>query len=389
MMNMENLLTNLDSLDSCGELSGSRYYKPVSAIQQYIHGGIPEYPHISTRRAASVSFRQDRYQGVNYKKAVIFLMSNGCEWALKDGHGCAMCGHIAKQTRQDRKIPGADYISQLDQEFEMLDFKEYPILGLFNNGSFLNDNEIPSSARIQILKKINARQDIKMVVLETRPEFVTEKRIKEIRDLLSDKYVEIAVGLELKSDLYRTICLNKGFSLQRYNTTAALIARHLHLRTYVFLKPPLLTEEESIREAVETVEHAFHAGSSTVSLEGCTIQDYTLVKYLYDRHLYQPPWLWSILEVIKQTWRKGQLVAGLFQFYPSPSSVPHNCDSCSQTVLAAICRYNETLDEAAFHGLTCQCKEKWQKLLKEKPIPFEKRLAVYNTLKNEMNRKRN
>jgi radical SAM enzyme (TIGR01210 family) len=138
-------------------------------------------------------------------------MSNGCEWALTGAHGCTMCGHLAKQTRENRLISAHDHISQFEKEFKKIDFKEYPLVNIFNNGSFLNDNEIAPHARTEILKMVNADPDIKMLVIESRPEFVTEDKIKGLRRLLPGKWVEVAIGLELKDDYYRILCLNKGF----------------------------------------------------------------------------------------------------------------------------------------------------------------------------------
>jgi radical SAM enzyme (TIGR01210 family) len=197
-----------------GDLKKSEYYQLISEAQEIIHAQIPK-ENFSTDKvaAAETGLREEIFGGVNYKRAVIYLMSNGCEWALKSAHGCVMCGHLAKQIRQNKAISVDDYLKQFDEEFEKIDFKSYPILNLYNNGSFINDNEIPPEARKGILKKINNNPDIKMLVLETRPEFVTREKISEIKRLIPDKHVELGVGLEIKDDFYRGICINKGFSL--------------------------------------------------------------------------------------------------------------------------------------------------------------------------------
>jgi radical SAM enzyme (TIGR01210 family) len=288
-----------------------------------------------------------------------------------------MCGHLARQTRQETRLSADDHVRQFQAEFKRLDFRQYPLLNLFNNGSFLNDNEIAPAARRRILQQINANPHIRMVVLESRPEFVSAGKIAEIRQLLPDKQVEIALGLELKNDLYRSLCLNKGFSLKQYDAAAALVCAALHLRTYVFLKPPFLSEQESIDEAVDTVEHAFSRGSTTVSLEACTVQDYTLVRCLYDTGQFKPPWLWSILEVVKRCYRPGRrLVVGMFRFFPSPQVVPFNCHQCSGAVMEALDHYNRTLDVAPFADLCCPCREKWQTQLTEPLPPLSQRIET-------------
>jgi radical SAM enzyme (TIGR01210 family) len=227
-----------------------------------------------------------------------------------------------------------------------------------------------------------------MLVLETRPEFVTEDKIKEIKRLVPGKHVEIAMGLEIKEDFFRRICVNKGFTLEQYTRAAEIITKHLYLRTYVLLKPPFLTEKEAVDIAIETINYAFTAGSTTVSLEACTIQDYTLVKYLADKNLYHTPWLWSILEVIKSTVGPGKTVIGLFQFFPSPKIVPYNCDKCSNSVMGAIRKYNQTLEVNTFDQLTCECKKEWEKEIKKEQLPFEERLRnIFHYLKSKQNEK--
>lgn len=383
--NIQELAGKLQNTGLKGELKKSQYYQLISETQKIIHAKIPKENCSKDRVAAEeIGVREEIFDGINYKRAVVYLMSNGCEWALKSAHGCMMCGHLAKQIRNDKPISIEDYLKQFEEEFEKIDFKKYPILNLYNNGSFINDNEIHPEARKGMLRMINRNPHIKMLVLETRPEFVTEEKVREIKRLIPDKHIELGVGLEIKNDFYRRICINKGFSLQRYNHAASIITKYLNLRTYVLLKPLFLTEKEAIEQAIETIEYAFAIGNTTVSLEACTIQDYTLMKYLYERGLYSTPWLWSIVEVVKKVKTPGKLIVGLFKFFPSPSSVPHNCDRCNEEVMERIIQYNRTLDPKTFNGLTCECKKEWSRILKEKPLPFKERLKPIPEILDEL-----
>jgi|WetSurSiteA1Bulk_404760.scaffolds.fasta_scaffold06079_2 archaeosine synthase beta-subunit len=376
---------DLNSTGLEGELKKSQYYPLISEAQKLIHEKIPnEICNTDKVAAAEVGLREEIFEGINYKRAVVYLMSNGCEWALKSAHGCLMCGHLAKQTRRDKTISVDDYLKQFEEEFELIDFEKNPILNLYNNGSFINDSEIPAAARRGMLKKINGNPHIKMLVIESRPEFVTEEKVREIKELVPDKHVEIGVGLEIKDDFYRGICINKGFSLHRFNAAAELITKYLNLRTYVLLKPLFLTEKESIDNAIETVEHSFEVGATTVSLEASTIQDYTLMSYFYKHGLYTTPWLWSILEIVKRAKPTGKLIVGLFKFFPSPSAVPNNCELCNEKVMNTIIQYNQTLNKRAFNGLTCDCKNEWEEVLKEKPMPFDERLKPIPELLAEL-----
>jgi len=351
-----------------------RYLKHISTLQKQIHDQIPDEQYNTGKVPVPTDIRQENFNGVNYRRAVMYLMSNGCEWALSSGHGCTMCGHLAKQTRKKEPISAGEYYQQFVSEFAQIDFKQFPLLNLYNNGSILNDNEMPTAARRDILEKINLQPDIKMLVLETRPEYVTEEVLTEIKQMVPDKHVEIAIGLEMKDDFLRTICINKGFSLKQYDRAADLIVRHLNLRTYVLLKPAFLSESEAVWEAISTIRHAFSKGAATVSLEACTIQDYTMVRFLADRGLYRPPWLWSIREAVRSTAHLGKLVIGMFRFFPSPVEVPYNCNRCSQDVMDAFARYNRRLDPVVLESLDCPCKKEWEMEMKEPLPPLEERL---------------
>ncbi|MCK4258347.1 MAG: archaeosine biosynthesis radical SAM protein RaSEA [Halanaerobiales bacterium] len=375
-MEITHSLEQLETLNTQGPLKNSHYFKIISELMGKIHEQIVSEQFNNSLVATSTETREENFQGVNYKRAVMYLMSNGCEWARKSGHGCTMCGHLAKQTRTEKPLSVENYLEQFEKEFANINLKTHPLLNLYNNGSFFNDNEIQAEARIGIYKIINQNPDVKMVVLETRPEFVDEEKIQELKTCLPDKYVEIAIGLEMKDDFLRYLCINKGFSLQQYNRAAKLIIKDFHLRTYVMLKPPFLMEKESIDQVIETIHHAFSVGSTTVSLETCTIQDYTLVNYLAQRNSYQTAWLWSILEVVQRTAHLGKLIVGLFQFYPSPTKVPYNCEKCSDKVINALCKYNKTLDVQALSGLDCDCKKDWEKTLNQEDEPLLQRLNV-------------
>ncbi len=374
-----NKLGSIENLIMDETREESYYFPEIGEVMARMHGNIPTAIYNTTEVPVSTNIREEFFEGKFYSRAVMYLLTNGCEWALKGANGCTMCGHLVKQTRRDEQISDEDLISQFRKEFALVDFVENPFLNLYNNGSFLNKREISAYARNEILKIISSNKDIKMLVLETRPEFVCEDDIIEIKELLPDIHVEVAIGLELFDDYYRAICINKGFTLSQYDKAAKIITKYLNLRTYVLLKPPFLTENESIEEACKAIEHAFSMGSRTVSIEGCTVQDHTLVKYLYDLGMYNPPKLWSIIEVIKRVKAKGQLIIGMFQFYPSPDTVPNNCERCNKNINDKFKLYNQTLDREIFNSLSCDCIQEWEKLQVKPTIPFNMRVENFIT----------
>lgn len=349
--------------DKKSKLGESLFTKELAELMGNIHADIPKC-NANTYKIASFDEREEFFNDKNYKRAVVYIRSNGCEWAIKSGNGCTMCGHLSEQLRTEEPLSDEEYFAQFRSVFETIDYDEFPILNLYNNGSFFNNNEISEACRIKILKLIGSNEKLKMVVLESRPEFITLEVIENIKKYMPNTYVEIAIGFESYSDDVRIFCINKGFTRKTYEKAAKLIIENggdlIKLRSYVLLKAPFLSEREAIDDAVRTIKYCFDLGCTTISIEGCTIQDYTLPQFLHLKGEYRTPWLWSIIEVLKQTAHLGKIIVGLFQFYPSASQVPHNCTCCNDYVLERIKDYNRTLDKNVFDNLTCECKKEWE-----------------------------
>jgi len=289
--NLDAALGGREAFRATNSREQTSFYRLLSRTLERIHARIP-MPDGASLVPPAPDEREEFVDGASRKRLVIYLQSQGCDWALRNAHGCTMCGHLAKQTRR-LAIPAGGHERQFFSVFDRTDWSRYPILNLYNNGSFLNDTEIPAAERRSILRAIGGNPHIRMVVVESRPEFVHEENVRELREWLPGKHVELAIGLETVDDRRRAVCINKGFTLRQYNRAAAVVTKHLKLRTYVLLKPPFYSEAEAAADAVATIRHAFSVGSATVSLEPCTVQAYTLAEYLSACGLYRPPWLWT------------------------------------------------------------------------------------------------
>ncbi len=120
-----------------------------------------------------------------------------------------------------------------------MNFKNHPVLCLYNMGSFLNDYEIPSKARKEILEIINKNKDIKKITLESRPEYVTKEHLEELKKLIPNKMIEIGMGLESSDDFVREVIINKGNILKDFKRTVKLIrVNKLNSLAYIQVKPP-------------------------------------------------------------------------------------------------------------------------------------------------------
>jgi len=306
--------------------------------------------------------------GFPVKRLIIYLRSSGCEWVMgrkKEGKifykpGCLDCEHSILGTTFGEPISANDYLVQFKKEFDRFDFKEHPILCVYNEGSFLNNRELPDEARRNILSLIGKNQDIKVVVLESLPQYITKEIIDEIVSLLPNKKIEIGIGLESSNEQIRGLCINKPYSLEQFEGAVKILKDKCSVLAYVLLKPSFLSEGEAINDAVETCKYAFSHGVDIVSLEPVSIGTNTMASFLAKENLYSVPKLWSAIEVVKKVNDLGEVRIGGFQFSPSYLHKSSNCSNCTATVLDAIALYNQTRNIEVLSDLHCQCKRDWE-----------------------------
>ncbi|MDI6887748.1 MAG: archaeosine biosynthesis radical SAM protein RaSEA [Candidatus Thermoplasmatota archaeon] len=282
---------------------------------------------------------------------VIILRTRGCKWALQSG--CSMCGYINEAAQVDV----SDENLLLQVEGAMRNYRNEKIVKIYTSGSFLDAEEISENAQTKILEFVSRAEK---VVIESRPEFVNKEHLSK---LIKKCNLEIALGLESSNPLILEKSINKGFKLEDYVRAAKIINElGIKLRTYILIKPPFITEEEAIVDAVNSAKFASKY-SQTLSFNPVNIQKNTLVEYLWKRKEYRSPWLWSVLEVLKEskTEVKGWLIC-------SPTGGgsargAHNCGKCDSAILRATREFSLTQNTNVFDNLSCDCKQRWLDML--------------------------
>jgi len=289
---------------------------------------------------------------------------------LNDEHGgCTMCGHIAGSTLGE-KISTEEYIIQFDKIIAQFDFADLPRVCVYNEGSFFNDDEMPSDAREYIFQKLNAIPEIKHVIFEARPEYLSAKKLDALKKAMPSKRIEIGIGFESSSEYVRQICLNKGFNAGEFLEAMRLLKDYgISSLAYVLMKPPFLSEFLAIEDSVNTIKWAFQHGVNVVSLEPVSVQKFTLIHLLHSTKQYRPPWIWSVLKVVSQIGHLGLVRIGGFEFYPPPFVCTHNCPTCNEVCVNAIERYNANHDINVVNStlaMNCaNCKDEWLNQLGE------------------------
>ena len=332
---------------------------------------------------ASSSLREGFLYGQSVQRAIFYLRGHGCHWALTGNGGCLMCGHYLS-TSMGEHFPSSFLVKQFADEFARYDFSDIPVICIYNAGSFLCEEEVPASARRKILEIVASNDKIKAVTIESRPEFVTVPVLEEIETILSGRKVEVGVGLELATDIYRDVCINKGFSLGDFCHCAEVISKtDVQLLTYVTVKPLFLSSSVAVEEAIKTAKLATSIGSTAISLEPTSLQSGTVVDHLYQLGAFSLPWGWDVVEVVKGLNDVGSEVRiGGFEFYPPPERCVQNCANCNGELYAAISHYNKTKDLDRLLRLDCSCSREWERIAGQENIESEEEFLgrVYKIL---------
>ena len=313
-------------------------------------------------RPTAVWTGKDLLDGKPIPALTIIFQTSGCRW-----NNCTMCGYVYDSARAPPSHD--DLMKQFEHAMSRCKDEEF-IVKIFTSGSFLDDSEIGSSTRIEMLSRLKENDRVKKVIAETRPEYVTDEKLSEACAALGKKF-EVAMGLETSNDIIRKDCINKGFSFSDF-TRASEVARKngVTVKAYLMQKPPFLSEGIAMNDMINSIKDA-SPFAGTISMNLCNVQKGTLVDEMFERGDYRPPWLWSAVEALKI----GKESAPGTVIMSDPVGAgsmrgPHNCGKCDDDVAEAIRIFSVTQDITVFKNLDCDCKELWKKVVELEDFTF-------------------
>jgi len=291
------------------------------------------------------------FKGTSVNRTIIYLRSDiGCEHGVKTG-GCTGCGHWRAGTAgKTLNIPNM-YVEQYLAAIK--DNGLNPVMCLYNEGSMLNPKEVPFEQLVFIVQHM-ANHGVKKLILESRSEHIKENILVSLKKATNGMEIEIGMGLESANTFIRNELFLKSITLKSYEKAVNILGKYgFNSLAYVLIKPPFLNEAQAIYDSINTVKYAFSVGTEAVCLEPFGVAPYTITQMLYDRGFFQPPKLWSVVKVVEETLEEGEVRIGGFQFEPRPTTVPQNCEHCTDNVLTAFSEYNHTLDIDCLTSLMC------------------------------------
>ncbi|MBI5680032.1 MAG: archaeosine biosynthesis radical SAM protein RaSEA [Methanobacterium sp.] len=291
----------------------------------------------------------------------VILPTPGCAHALSESGGCTMCSYIADSPLE--KVSSSELIDIFKKLMERHDIQPKTAVKIFVSGSFLNEEELPKEARDEILKILNKNDNIEEVVVESRPEFVSENVLKDCCNLLQDKIFEVSIGLESGSDYIKKYKINKGFLNKDFEIAINIIKKmkndyKITSKAYLFVKPVLTSEKEAIDDAVASAKYAEEVGVDRISFCPATIHKGTLMELLWRRGSYKPPWIWSIIEIIKKVRSEVKIPVIMDTSGFGTRRGPFNCKKCNKKFKNMIIESN--LNQSIPEEIECECRNRWR-----------------------------
>jgi len=276
-----------------------------------------------------------------------------------------MCGY-AKDTLGRSATP-EELAEQLSRALAR--YRDEPYVKIYTSGSFLDDREVDPTSRTAIVTAFSGRA--RKLLFETLPEFARPETMNPLRDAFAGE-LEVALGLESTDPTVLGRFVNKGSPPSEYLAAADRLASiGVRRKAYLLLKPPYLAESEAVADVVRSVREAAPHFDS-ISVNPVHIQNGTVVEWLYHRGRYRPPWLWSLVDVL----RDGSAVRGSSRLVSFPTAGglprgPHNCGACDTRVLAAIEEASLSQEFSGLEELDCPCRSEWRTTLDYIPLGVE------------------
>ena len=372
-----------------GPLSMEAHLKLDKFLKQIVEGTPRKV--FSKNEIVKTDIRIGHIDGKPVKRLVIHLRSNGCAW--KKSGGCTMCGFWNETSQQRDTVKADDFISQFQGALGTLNLSQYPILSIYNAGSAFNEEEIPFGALESMFRTISEIPTMRQIILESRIEYVTKDKVRQLKNIINGKDLIIGAGLESSNDTIRELCIHKGLPKKRFEQYIEMSkSLGMNSRIYVLIKPPFLTEGEAIEDVVGTTKYLCDLGVRDIHYETTTIEDNTLVRVLFNKRLYQLPWLWSIVEIINRVSSFANPFLSPFRYIVDARGVAHNCALCDDKVTRALLEdYSSSFDLSGIKSLDCSCKSRWLEAIAEPAdYPLEERvLKILSGLSQEDIKSRN
>ncbi len=302
-------------------------------------------------------------------RLMVILAAPGCAYAFAQG-GCTNCS-FPQSFGLRHQVSAGEYDAQLESALKRIPADDRgPVqVDLFVSGSFLNPDEVPPAGQRLLLERAARAPRVERIAVETRPEYVTANNIKNAVVAVQPLELEVAIGLESADRVIREQRIRKGFTWRDFEKAVQQLAGSgASMLVYLLLKPIATGEAEAIEDLVDSASEVFDLvedlGLPTrIGLEPCFVGPDTKLERAFEAGEYRPPWLWSVVEVVRRIAPMGPVQVGLSDEGLNPQRAAHNCDRCSARVREALATFNLDRESGPLTELSCDCRADWMRVL--------------------------
>ena len=303
---------------------------------------------------------KERYENELLECLTVIFKSGGCTWS-----DCRMCSYRHERYQAESCDALLDHLkAQLAWVMNEYNPEEYRMVKILLQEVFL----IPVKFPRHFFPMLPSAFRGKLVIAETRPEFVREEVLAPFIETLDDGSwktpLYCAIGLETSNDTIREKCINKGFTFQDFTGCCQRAhAAGAGVKAYLLFKPLFLTE----REAVEDMKTSI---ADTVPL--CR---YDLHEPLHGPAEHRAGVLLEAgsIPATLSLERAHPLTDAPVHVTCDPlgggqKRGPHNCGKCDYEIVKGIRDYSLNGDRdliGALLDIACGCKEEWEFVLSE------------------------
>lgn len=233
------------------------------------------------------------------KDLVVSFFTQRCQYR------CSFCGLYCRSS--PHPVSAEDIRRQVDWLFSQYDGEmgTFNQLSVGNEGSILDEKRFPPDAFTHLIQRANEVKSLKVLSLETRAEYVTERKMKAILKSSAAEKVDVTIGFETLDDRLRNGILKKHMHRKHFEEIIVLLGKlKVRLTSYVMLKPgPTMTEEEGIQEALATIRYlarkCHKAGTELVIyLNPTYVAENSPLAKMMKKTGYRPPRIQSVVRTI-------------------------------------------------------------------------------------------
>jgi radical SAM enzyme (TIGR01210 family) len=128
-------------------------------------------------------------------------------------------------------------------------------------------------------------------------------------------------------------------------------------KVYLLVKPILTSEKEAIVDAIQSAEYAEQSGVDRISFCPSTIHKGTLMEILWRKGSYQPPWIWSVMEIIRRVRSLAKIPVIMDTAGFGTRRGPFNCKKCNSALKDMIIQSN--INQTIPEDFECGCRNNW------------------------------